>query len=51
MIIDKDIDSIARERLINYIDRWKLDSHLELPSEWAARCRYLPQGVTVGLER
>ena len=46
MIIDKDIDLIAREHIVNYIDRWKLDSYLELPSEWAERCRYLPQGVT-----
>ena len=46
MIIDKNIDLTARGHIVNYIDRWKLDSYLELPSEWAERCRYLPQGVT-----
>lgn len=45
-MIDKQIDLIAREQIINYINKWRLDSYLELPSEWAERCRHLPQGTT-----
>ncbi len=45
-LIDKTIDLSARDEMIKSIQKWKLDSYLETPSEWAERCRYLPQGVT-----
>ena len=41
-----DIDSHARDEILKTIEKWKIISYLELPSEWASENRYLPQGVT-----
>ncbi|MCK9303608.1 MAG: phage terminase large subunit family protein, partial [Bacteroidales bacterium] len=32
--------------LVGLIGRWKTDSRIELPSEWAEKNRYLPSGTT-----
>lgn len=44
--VDPEIDIKARDQIIRYIKTWKLSSYLELPSEWAAEYRTLPQGVS-----
>jgi len=41
-----EIDEQARGQLIRLIKLWKTSSFLEMPSDWAAANRYLPQGVS-----
>lgn len=41
-----DIDALARDEIIRTIKRWKTTAATEMPSEWAAANRYLPEGVS-----
>jgi phage terminase large subunit GpA-like protein len=43
-VIDTHIRPHATRELIKYIKKWKIDSYIPMPSEWAGENRYIPSG-------
>ena len=42
--LEKEIRESAKKELLKYISTWKTDAHIEMPSEWATKNRYIPAG-------